>query len=125
MNGRPGRFNLVDARSHRLGRVCRSTFGAELLSSGEGLDGGQYSRGALAELLGYPMEHRAAEKSAELVPLQWVTDARGNFDKCNSDAHTHVWQSEVIGFHEVRRERRTPLCRGQARRTCLRMVERS
>ena len=41
MSGKPGRFNLIDSRSHRLGRVCRSTFGAELLASEEILDAGQ------------------------------------------------------------------------------------
>lgn len=31
MEGREGKFGALDSRSHRLGRVCRSTFGAELL----------------------------------------------------------------------------------------------
>ena len=95
MSGKPGRFNLVDARSHRLGRVCRSTFGAELLSSEEGLDAGQYSRGVFAELMGYPMEHRSAELSAEQIPLQLVTDAKDNFDKCNSDTPTYGSQKSL------------------------------
>lgn len=96
MSGKPGRFNLVDARSHRLGRVCRrSTFGAELRSSEEGLDAGQYSRGVFAELMGYPMEHRSAELSAEQIPLQLVTDAKDNFDKCNSDTPTYGSQKSL------------------------------
>lgn len=95
MSGKTGRFNLIDARSHRLSRVCRSTFGAELLSSEEGLDAAQYSRGALAELLGLPMEHHAAEKSAEHVPLQLVTDAKDNYDKCNSDTPTYGSQKSL------------------------------
>ena len=33
MNGRPGRFTILDARSHRLTRVCRSTYAAELFWS--------------------------------------------------------------------------------------------
>ena len=38
MSGKQGRFGVLDARSHRLTRVCRSTYGAELLGSEESLD---------------------------------------------------------------------------------------
>ena len=44
MSGKPGRFNLIDSGSHRLGRVCRSTFGAELLAPEEGLGAGHFQR---------------------------------------------------------------------------------
>ena len=37
-------------------------FGAELLGSEEGLDGGQYCRGASAEVMGYPMLERLADE---------------------------------------------------------------
>ena len=42
--GREGQFTVMDARSHRLTRVCRSTYGAELLGSEEALDVGLFSR---------------------------------------------------------------------------------
>ena len=95
MEGKPGRFNLIDARSHRLGRVCRSTFGAELLASEEGLDAGHFCRGAFAEMLGYPMEKPFAEQSMDLIPLQMVTDAKDNYDKCNSDTPTYGSQKSL------------------------------
>ena len=42
MNGKEGAFCLIDTRSHRLLKVCRSTFGAELLGAEEAFDVGQY-----------------------------------------------------------------------------------
>ena len=36
MAGKKGRFTILDARSHRLQRVCRSTFAAELLGRSHG-----------------------------------------------------------------------------------------
>ncbi|CAL1166460.1 unnamed protein product [Cladocopium goreaui] len=95
MNGRPGKFNLIEARSHRLGRVCRSTFAAELLGTEEGLDAGQYCRGAFAELMGYPLDREMAEKSMEQIPMQLVTDAKDNYDKCNSDTPTYGSQKSL------------------------------
>ena len=65
------------------------------MSSEDGLDAGQYSRGALVELLGYPVDNGAAEASAEMVPLQLVTDAKGNFDKCNSDTPAYGSQKSL------------------------------
>ena len=47
LNGSKGRFTVLDYRSHRLQRVCRSTFAAELLGMEEGLDAGRYCRGTL------------------------------------------------------------------------------
>ncbi|OLP96995.1 Major facilitator superfamily domain-containing protein 6 [Symbiodinium microadriaticum] len=52
MRGEKGRFTVLDHRSHRLQRVCRSTFAAELLGVEEGTDAGQYCRGHVAELQG-------------------------------------------------------------------------
>ena len=94
MSGKPGRFNLFDSRSHRLGRVCRSTFGAELLASEEGLDAGHFCRGAFAEMLGYPMDKPFAEQSVDLIPLQMV-DAKDNYDKCNNDTPTYGSQKSL------------------------------
>lgn len=51
--GREGQFTVLDARSHRLARVCRSTYVAELMGTEETFDVGQYCRGCLAEALVY------------------------------------------------------------------------
>ena len=42
--GRQGNFNILDARSHRIPRVCRSTYAAETLAAEEALDVGQLCR---------------------------------------------------------------------------------
>ena len=42
LSGKEGKFAVLDARSHRIPRVCRSTFGAELLSTEEAFDVGVY-----------------------------------------------------------------------------------
>ena len=85
MNGRPGRFSVLDARSHRLTRVCRSTYAAELLGVEETLDMGIFCRGSLAEALGYPMTGRDVSASVDAVPLTILTDAKDVYDKGNSD----------------------------------------
>ena len=41
MAGREGKFNILDARSHRLARVCRSSYAAETLGTEEDFDIGQ------------------------------------------------------------------------------------
>ena len=54
MAGREGRFSIIDSRSHRLPRVCRSTYGAELQGAEEAFDVGLLCRGWFALLLGLP-----------------------------------------------------------------------
>ena len=83
--GRPGRFCVLDARSHRLARVCRSTFAAELLGVEETMDTGVFCRGCLAEPLGFPMSQRDVSASLDSIPLTVITDAKDVFDKNNSD----------------------------------------
>ena len=46
-------------------------------------------------MLGYPMEKSFAEQSMHLIPLQMVTDAKDNFDKCNSDTPTYGSQKSL------------------------------
>ena len=64
-----GKEGHLDARSHRIPGVCRSTFGADLLGAEEGLDNGQFARGLLAMLMGYPMTGRCADGVMDAIPL--------------------------------------------------------
>ena len=95
MSGKEGNFGILDARSHRIPRVCRSTFGAELLGAEEGLDNGQFARGMLALMLGYPMNGRCADGVMDAVPLMQVTDAKDVFDKGSSDTPTYGSQKSL------------------------------
>ena len=86
MAGRKGKFTILDGRSHRLSRVCRSTYAAELLNgTEETFDTGQYCRGILAEAFGYPMNMRDVGASCDAIPLTVVVDAKDVYDKSTSD----------------------------------------
>ena len=77
IQGRVGTFALLDWRSGRQKRACRSTFGAETLALSDTADRGDFMRGLLHEILvgGDP---RLSEE--EGLPLRWVTDAKDVFD---------------------------------------------
>ena len=64
MAGRSGAFSVLDWRSHRLQRVCRSSYAAETLGLEEAADASQIQRGLLAELRGLPVV-ASAELSRE------------------------------------------------------------
>ena len=95
MEGRQGKFNVLDARSHRIPRVCRSTYGAETLSTEEGFDIGILCRGFLASLRGYNPVGRSGEPAVNSVDLQVVVDAKDVFDKGNSDTSTFGAQKSM------------------------------
>ncbi len=63
MAGRKGYFNTVDFRSHRIPRVCRSSYAAETLGAEEGLDVGELVRGFLAECRGLRVDGKDARRT--------------------------------------------------------------
>lgn len=93
--GKEGNFCLLDSRSHRLARVCRSTFAAELMSAEEALDSGEFCRGALAETMGYSIDRRNAEASNDNIPMALVVDAKDVFDKSTSDTPSYGSQKSL------------------------------
>ncbi|CAE6915744.1 RE2 [Symbiodinium sp. CCMP2592] len=95
LSGDVGKFTLLDYRSHRLQRVCRSTFAAELLGVEEGFDVGQYCRGHWAEALGYDLAHKGVDCILDTVGLVVVTDAKDTFDKGNSDTPSYGSQKSL------------------------------
>ena len=95
MSGREGKFTVLDARSHRLNRVCRSTFAAELLGIEEALDAGQYCRGVLGEAFGHPLDRKPFDLSTDSVPLLVVTDAKDAFDKSCSETPSYGSQKSL------------------------------
>ena len=121
--GREGSFSVLDARSHRLPRVCPSTYGAELLGTEEAFDVGCFCRGWWAMLQGLPIEHKRAEEVMDCIPLAVVTDARDVYDKGSSDTpsygptdHKNPWHSQWLGFVESLANP-TPCSSGHRRRT--------
>ena len=84
--GKPGVFNPLDSRSHRIPRVSRSSYSAETLGFEEGIDSGQLLRAMVAELRGYPVVGKELLNSMGHVPMLGVVDAKDCHDKLTSDA---------------------------------------
>ena len=76
MRGEEGQFAVLDGRSHRIARVCRSTFSAELLGTEEAFDIGQYCRRIWAGIVGYDLRQKNVDKALDAVGLAVVTDAK-------------------------------------------------
>ena len=95
MSGQSGFFNILDSRSHRISRVCRSTYAAETLSAEEAFDIGQLCRGFVATVRGYNMVGKCSEKGMDMVDLTIVVDAKDVFDKTNSDTTTYGAQKSM------------------------------
>ncbi|CAE7790137.1 Mfsd6 [Symbiodinium sp. CCMP2592] len=95
MRGGKGRFTVLDHRSHRLQRVCRSTFAAELLGVEEGADALQYCRGHLAEVLGYDLGHKGVDCILDGIGMVICTDAKDVYDKGNSDTPSYGSQKSL------------------------------
>ena len=95
MRGGKGRFTVLDHRSQRLQRVCRSTFAGELLGVEEGADAGQYCRGHLAEALGYDLGHKGVDCILDNIGMVICTDAKDVFDKCSSDTPSYGSQKSL------------------------------
>ena len=95
MAGDEGQFAILDGRSHRLQRVCRSTFGSELLGTEEAFDVGQYCRGIWACVKGRDLRQRQVDNSLNSVGLAGVTDAKDVYDKGSSDTATYGSQKAL------------------------------
>jgi hypothetical protein len=104
--GRQGNFNILDARSHRIPRVCRSTYAAETLAAEEALDVGQLCRGFLSTTRGHDTFGRNADLGTSAVKMTLTVDAKDVHDKRNSDtpsfgsrkclAFTVAWMRSVL-----------------------------
>ena len=89
LSGKQGSFNIIDARSHRIPRVCRSTYGAETLAAEESMDVGQLCRGFLATIRGFKMDGRNVDPSLYSIQMTAVVDAKDVHDKGNSDTPSY------------------------------------
>ena len=95
MNGETGHFNILDMRSHRIPRVCRSSYVAETLGAQEAFDVGQLCRGFLASIRGPPLHGKETDKSLNSVALTVVVDAKDVHDKANSDTSSFGSQKSL------------------------------
>ena len=90
MRGRPGSFNVLDMRSHRIPRVCRSSYAAETLGAEEAFDVGQLCRGFMAS-----WSFAAAAGRLNSVGLTVVVDAKDVHGKANSDTSSFGSQKSL------------------------------
>ena len=95
MSGKPGKFNILDARSHRIARVCRSSYAAELLGAEEAFDVGLLCRGFMASLLDRDVLGKLSEQALSSVPLTVVVDAKDMHDKGNRDTSSYRTQKSL------------------------------
>ena len=95
MAGKEGSFAILDARSHRLNRVCRSTFAAEILGVEEAMDAGQYCRGVLSEAFGHPLDRKPFDLSTDSGSMTVVTDAKDAYDKSCSETPSYGSQKSL------------------------------
>ena len=96
LSGREGTFNLLDGRSHRLSRVCRSSYAAETYSLEEGVDSAEVVRGLIAECKGADLAVCRHDLSViDSVPLVAVVDAKDTHDRCKSDTSSHGAQKSL------------------------------
>ncbi|CAE7402794.1 dnaJ, partial [Symbiodinium sp. KB8] len=95
MAGEVGAFNVLDMRSHRIPRVCRSSYAAETLGTEEAFEVGQLCRGFLAMVRGLPLHGTTVDPSLNSVPLTVVVDAKDVHDKGNSDTSSFGSQKSL------------------------------
>ena len=95
LSGRPGKFNVLDARSHRIPRVCRSSYAAETLGAEETFDVGLLCRGFIASARDFLVVGKPADRALDKVPLCVVVDAKDVYDKSNSDTSSYGSQKSL------------------------------
>lgn len=102
--GEKGKIALMDWRSSRQKRACRSTFGAETLAMSDVTDRGDFVRGLWYELMvgGDPRE---AEETG--LEMHWVTDCKDLYDCLSKDGalntREHRLALEVVILKELLR----------------------
>ena len=86
---------ILDSRSHRIPRVCRSSYAAELLGTEEALDVGILCRGFAATVRDCEVVGQISDYSIDKVPLTVVVDAKDVHDKGNSDTSSYGTQKSL------------------------------
>ena len=91
--------NLVDWRSHRIKRQCRSTLAAETMAMDAAMDAGIYCREFLSEMLikEYIPSH-CGRLPRELFPVIAVTDCRSLYDLLVKDGPVSTTQEKRLAI---------------------------
>ena len=91
--------SLLDWRSHRIKRKCRSTLAAETMALDAGVDAGIYARELMAEILveSYNPVHSGRLPSTNF-PVLAVTDCRSLFDLLVKDGPVSTTQEKRLAI---------------------------
>eukprot|EP00435_Cladocopium_sp_Y103_P054053 s1186_g17.t1 len=108
LKGQKGTFSVLDFRSHRIPRVCRSSYAAETLGAEEGLDAAELCRAFVAEARGLPIYLKDGALHATRVPLVGVTDAKDTFDSVTRDTGFGNQKSLMFSISSIRQQLRRP-----------------
>ena len=108
MAGLRGSFNVLDFRSHRIPRVCRSSYAAETLSAEEGMDAAELLRGFVAEARGYDVSGKDAYLQVARVSLVGVTHAKDTYDRITSDTGFGSQKSLMFTVANMRQQLKRP-----------------
>jgi hypothetical protein len=100
-SGQTGTFSVAYWRSGRQRRVARSTFGAEMLGLADAVDGGDFLRGLLFELL-TGEDPRQAENQG--LPHHWCTDSRDLYDTLTKEGAVSTAEKRLMLDISVMRE---------------------
>lgn len=93
MSGKRGSFNILGARSHRITRLCRSTYAAELLRTEAAFDVGIL---CTASVRGFDLSGRFNEPALGMVDLQVVVDAKATRTPALLELKSQ-WHSPCLG----------------------------
>ena len=110
MNGRPGKFTVLDAWSHCIPRVCRSSYSKELLGAEEAFGVGILRRGFIVSACNYEVVGEFSEASPAKNPLTVVAlhDVQDN-GEAQTQAATELRMSGLHVACWLLRMRRTSL----------------
>ena len=92
-----GSASLLDWRSHRIKRQCRSTLAAETMAMDAGVDSGIFCRELLAEMLVEDYEPTTSGRlPPSFMPMHAVTDCRSLFDLLVKDGPPATTQEKRL-----------------------------
>ena len=94
-----GRASLMDWRSHKIKRQCRSTLAAETMSLDAAVDSGLYIREILAEaLIQDYVPCQSGRLPASFIPMAAATDCRSLYDLLVKDSALSTTQEKRLAI---------------------------
>ena len=81
-----GAASLLEWRSHRIKRTCRSTLAAETMGMDAGMDAGMFARELIAEIIikSY-VPTQSGKLPEDFIPVHAITDCRSLYDILTKD----------------------------------------